>query len=566
MKRNIITLIFLIITFVASMSARTVTINLGASVGKDVTKQLRAQLSQLSPSDNVNIALSKKGNYYLSGTVEAKCNVAISGTGENSKFILCNGTDKGDFKAFIDDSFLEFIGTKEHPIAVDIHDISIDLQEHSGLWWQRNADGTRTEKFAVKIYHANRVSVKNVDSKLKNAFCTTFNLRICSNITFSNCKLTNYNNCSEGGIIWIEGATANVSITDNVFNKYGNDEALAFYGLQQEIKNSLAANGTIAKKDISITDNVFNYHYGEKGKTAIINDVLISFYSTETDNSTPCSFDNISFSSNKLNISDPVKITLLFRINKKETYSEFSIADNQFLNTKGNSNNKNFYKTDIKIEDNSDFRNKQPVEISNNSFINESAVITKWGSTGLSHIQMTGGDAIYTNNKINDVRAAEDQKGGILAFITASANLNLIGNSATGLEMLCCVSDGEGVRNVAINASDNLFEGATTIYCDKVQHLDLNFKRNTFRSANMNFFLQEFAKEGTVTFTNNVVSVKGGNGQLMTHWGNSDTKNMRFSKLIITGNTFYGVDNAKSMLINLQNIVTKTIAQNSYYH
>lgn len=545
-------------------SARTVTINLGPYVNKDVTALLRTQLSHLPTNDHAIITLSKKGLYYLSGTVVAKCNVTLSGCGSKSKFILCNGSDNKDFKAFTDDTFLEFIGTKNHPISVDIQNLSIDLQEHTGFWWLNSPNGKRNAKFAVKIYHAHRVNVNKVNSTLKNALCTTFDLRVCTNISFSNCRLTNFNNCSEGGIIWIEGATSNVNITNNVLNKYGNDEALGIYGSHQEINNGHISFGNTSKKNIHISGNIFNYGYNGKDKTKVMNDVLISLFSNGYENGYVCTMEDLEFSDNRFNISDPMRITLQFKVDTPDTYNRLLVQNNTFLNTTENSGGEQFYKTDIKITDKSNFSRQPSIEISNNSFVNESAVLTQWGSTGLSHIQLAGGNVLFSGNTTNDEQAQEHKKGGILVYITAGSILNLEDNNAKGLAMIGCISDAGGVDNVVINASNNIFEGITTIYSDKVQQIDVNFTNNTFRSDNMNFFLQEFAKEGTVVFNHNNVTVKGGGGELMTHWANTNTMNMRFHNLEVIGNSFFGVDNAQKMLINMQNVRQKTIRNNSF--
>lgn len=545
-------------------SARTVTINLGPYVNKDVTALLRTQLSHLPTNDHAIITLSKKGLYYLSGTVVAKCNVTLSGCGSKSKFILCNGSDNKDFKAFTDDTFLEFIGTKNHPISVDIQNLSIDLQEHTGFWWLNSPNGKRNAKFAVKIYHAHRVNVNKVNSTLKNALCTTFDLRVCTNISFSNCRLTNFNNCSEGGIIWIEGATSNVNITNNVLNKYGNDEALGIYGSHQEINNGHISFGNTSKKNIHISGNIFNYGYNGKDKTKVMNDVLISLFSNGYENGYVCTMEDLEFSDNRFNISDPMRITLQFKVDTPDTYNRLLVQNNTFLNTTENSGGEQFYKTDIKITDKSNFSQQPSIEISNNSFVNESAVLTQWGSTGLSHIQLAGGNVLFSGNTTNDEQAQEHKKGGILAYITAGSILNLEDNNAKGLAMIGCISDAGGVDNVVINASNNIFEGITTIYSDKVQQIDVNFTNNTFRSDNMNFFLQEFAKEGTVVFNHNNVTVKGGGGELMTHWANTNTMNMRFHNLEVIGNSFFGVDNVQKMLINMQNVRQKTIRNNSF--
>ncbi|UKI44926.1 MAG: hypothetical protein L6U16_05735 [Porphyromonadaceae bacterium] len=168
---------FVITLFACGAWAKNVTINLSPYEGKDVTQILRNHLSGLNASDHATITLGKKGKYYISGTVEAKCNIIMKGVGKKSQFVLCNGTDTNGFKAFTDDTFFAFIGALQNPITVDISNLSINLQEHKGFWWIKKNDGVRTEKFAVKIYHAKKVDVTKVNSllkKMQNAQISTF--------------------------------------------------------------------------------------------------------------------------------------------------------------------------------------------------------------------------------------------------------------------------------------------------------------------------------------------------------------------------------------------------------
>ncbi len=123
----------------------------------------------------------------------------------------------------------------------------------------------------------------------------------------------------------------------------------------------------------------------------------------------------------------------------------------------------------------------------------------------------------------------------------------------------------QAISKVIFKANKNVFEGFTTIYCDKLKYLDINFEDNTIKSSNMNFFLHEFASEGAVRFVDNTVAVNGGNGQLMTHWANSDLLNMKFHQLTVCDNTFIGVNDANDMLRNLKNVAKKAVARNAYY-
>lgn len=556
---------FAITLFAYGAWAKNVTINLSPYEGKDVTQMLRNHLCGLNASDQATITLGKKGTYYISGTVEAKCNIIMKGVGKNSQFVLCNGADTNGYKAFTDDTFFAFIGSLQNPITVDISNLSINLQEHKGFWWIKKNDGVRTEKFAVKIYHAKKVNVTKVNSLLKNAECTNFNLRICSNITFRDCVLENYNNCITGGILWIEGSTNNVNITHNVFNKYGNDEALGFYGDNVSILNGIIKKGSAPKCNIRVTNNVFNYGYNGKDKSGVMNDVLISIFSNGYENGNACTIEDVIFADNDLNISDPMRITMQLKFDEGDCHKNIAVCGNKFVNETNHSNNQQFYKTDIKILDSSNYQNMAPIEIHDNKFVNKECLLNNWGSTGLSHIQMDGGNVNFSNNIINDEQAAQDKKGGMITYVTRNSTISLNGNRATGLGMVACVNTNNVIGDVTVNASDNTFEGVTTIYSDKVKHLNVCFDGNTLRSANMNFFLQEFADEGDVVFKNNDVVVTGGNGQLMTHWANSDVTKLRFHTLEVTGNTFVGVKNAHDMLYNILNVGKKTVSNNTFF-
>lgn len=566
MRRTAIVLFaFAITLFACGAWARNVAIDLSPYEGKDVTLMLRNHLSGLNASDQATITLGKKGKYYISGTVEAKCNITMKGVGKKSQFVLCNGADTNGFKAFTDDTFFAFIGTLQTPITVNINNLSINLQEHKGLWWIKKNDGVRTEKFAVKIYHAKKVDVTKVSSLLKNAECTNFNLRVCSNVIFRDCVLENYNNCTTGGILWIEGSTNNVYITRNVFNKYGNDEALGFYGDNVSILNSVVNRGSAPKSNIHVTNNVFNYGYSGKDKLDVMNDVLISVFSNGYENGNACTIEDVTFADNDLNITDPMRITMQLKFDEGDSHKSIAVCGNKFVNEANHSNHKRFYKTDIKILDSSNYHSMAPIEIYDNKFVSKGCLLNNWGSTGLSHIQMDGGNVNFSKNIINDEQAAQDKKGGIITYVTRNSTISLNGNLATGLGMVACVSTNNVIEDVTVNASGNTFEGVTTIYCDKVKCLNVCFDGNTIRSDNMNFFLQEFADEGSVVFKNNDVAVTRGNGQLMTHWAKNDVKKLRVHNLEVIGNTFVGVKNAHHMLANILNVDKKTISNNSFF-
>ena len=157
---------------VHQISAITRVVNISELEG-ELTRALRVQVLGLTYNDTIVINFDKVGSDTICGTVLAQCNVVMRGMGRcKSTIVLDNGSNQDGFIAFQDDSFFTFRGLLAHNISVSISDLSFKIKEHSGIWW------SSAEKYAVKIYHADKVSINNVDSYLINAFCTNFDLRV----------------------------------------------------------------------------------------------------------------------------------------------------------------------------------------------------------------------------------------------------------------------------------------------------------------------------------------------------------------------------------------------------
>ena len=564
---------FTIIAASVVAHARVVTINLSSLGTTDVTEGLRQQLSSLTYSDKAIILLDKPGTFVLRGTVTGKCSVEMRGLGaEQSKIELDNGANKGAFKAFTDDTFIEFTGTKEHPISVDIMDLSIALKEHHGYWWvedHKNRSSSMQEKYAVKIYHADRVNIERVNSTMQNAVITNFNLRVCHNVTVKDCVITNYNNCYTGGNLWFQGEAKNVLVTNNKFYKYGNDEALAFYAITTnayDFKTQHPAD--CEKSNISVTDNVFNYGYTGKGKFDIANDMLVNVSSIQNPNHRyGMHLKNFTFTGNVFNISDIVKTELRFSFGSNDTHESILVADNKFINNALKTNHK-FYKNDILVRDSSPSVKADTIMIRENMFVNNADIVNPSDGAGLSHINMEGGTVNFVANQItNNVTTSSitgKATGGQLLWASSSGGfIKMRDNVCRGLCKIASVMTSDGINDFTIEAYNNYFQGDTRIYCKKVKRLDLNFTGNTFKSNNMNFFLQEFAAEGSLTFNSN--DVTAANGQLMTHWDNkTSTNSMRFKHLEVKNNVFKGMSDERSVLTNCTNVKRRKVSGNSY--
>lgn len=564
---------FTMIVASAASHARVVTINLSSLGSSDITEGLRSRLSSLTYSDKAIILMDQPGTFVLRGTVTGNCSVEMKGLGVDKSVIeLDNGTNRGAFKAFTDDTFLEFTGTQEHPITVDMMDLSIRLKEHSGYWWvedYKNRSSSMQEKYAVKIYHASRVNIERVNSTMQNAVITNFNLRVCHNVTVKDCVITNYNNCYTGGNLWFQGEVKNVLVTNNTFNKYGNDEALAFYAITTNAYDFKTQHPTDCEKsNISVTNNVFNYGYKGKGKFEITNDMLVNVSSIQNANhSHGAHLRNFSFTGNVFNISDVVKTSLRLFFGTNDSHSNVLIADNKFMNNPLKTNVK-FYKNDILVKDNSRSVKTDTIMIKENKFVNNADIVNTSDGAGLSHITMEGGNVIFmanqiTNNVTTSKITGKDTGGQLLWAASSGGFIKMKDNVCRGLAKIASVMTSDGIDDFTIEAYNNYFQGDTRIYCKKVKRLDLNFTGNTFKSNNMNFFLQEFAAEGSVTFNSN--DVTAANGQLMTHWDNkTSTNSMRFKHLEVRNNVFKGVKDERSLLTNCTNSKRRKVSGNSF--
>ncbi|MDD6832136.1 MAG: hypothetical protein PUE80_03125 [bacterium] len=556
-------LIFIaIVAFTMTFCAHAATQEIRVSqLSGELTTNLRNILKSASPTDRVIIHFDKKGTYTLNGTIECLCSVEIKGLGQKKTTILLNnGSDQNGFKAFTDDTFIKCAGTPERPITVDMHDIAIRLKKHEGIWWENSA------RIGVKIYHASRVNIERVDSYADNAVFTNFDLRVCSNITIKNCNITCYNNCAAGGNLWIRGETRNVEISGNTLRKFGNDEMIAFF--ESTINAHTGERGHVARENIVVNDNQFIYG-DSQFNDSISCDILLSFINVGDDiphvKGYGCHNKNVEFTNNRFEINALCLRTISIGFREEDTQEDVKFDGNIFVNNDLDTEQR-YTHLDILIKDFSAEQGK--VTFSNNSFTNHMPVVNNFGTSGNIIAMLRGGNILLENNVITDLAPTSAQTNNTLGTTLIwcgeqGGSATLIGNEATGLAGLATVSEGAGILHFSLTASNNTFEGDTRIYCNNVNKLDLAFTGNSFKSKNMDFFLQEFAKEGSLIFNNNEVYAQG--GQLMTHWANTNPASMRFNALEVKGNTFFGIPSESHLLTNIKNVTRRSIGGNTYY-
>lgn len=545
---------------IPAVHARSITVN-AASVRSDLTEYLRRTASNARYSDTLVLNF-EKGEYTVRGTVPIKSHVVIKGAGRNeTTIILDKGTDAAGFKAFTDDAFFKVYGTKNNPISLMISDLTFRLKDHKGIWW----DGKGIECYAVKVHHADPVVIRDVDSYMKDAKITNFDLQVCSNVTVTGCTLSNYNNSDTGGNLWIRGEMHNIHVKGNKFYKYGKDEALAVFDRLVDHTGAYTR-GKANRSDIFIEDNEF-YYGGYQGKSKdekALNQMIVSLYTDHRKSADKCTTNNFHLSRNKFYINDVNTRCIYVSFDPADSHEGIYIEDNQIVNSAINSN-RTYYRQDIEVNDLSCCGDT--IHINGNIVKNSNLVLNDYGTEGYSFLLMQGGNVSMRANRITNEATINPKNGkatGVqLVWCGAEGGtVTMRDNVCKGIKCIAYVGAGNGTKSFTLNANNNYFAGDTRVYSHKIKELTLNFTRNTFRSDNMNFFLVEFAPRGSVVFNYNDVTVADGNGQFMTHWSKNSTNSMRFDLLEVKGNTIKGIKSESDMFRNVTNVRKRKVSSN----
>lgn len=540
--------------------ARNIDINVNTIKG-DLTMQLRSMCNRATYNDTVVLNFGK-GTVTIDGTLELKCHVVIKGAGsKKSTIILDNGSDRNGFKAFTDDSFFKVYGTLKNPVTLSISDVTFKLKEHKGIWWQDSRD-----QYAVKVYHANHVDIHDVESYMQNAKITNFDLHVCSNVTVNNCIISNYNNCLIGGCVWVRGEMNNINIKHNKFYKYGKDEVVGIFDrLIDHTKGYVR--GAATRTNIFIEDNEF--HYGYKGKDKDPNAHNQTSLTLQTDgkkSSDKCTTRNFHVRGNKFFMEDLTTRCMYISFDPADEHEDIYIEDNQIINEAISSTDR-YYRQDIEVNDLSS--SMDAIHITGNTVTNKNLVLTPSGSQGYSFLLIQGGKVDLKGNKLVNVVTTNPLNGKSTGMQVVwcgaqGGEVTMQDNVCKGIMCIAYVGAGDGTKLFTLNANNNYFEGDTRIYCHKIEELNINFTANTFKSNNMNFFLQEFASRGTVVFNNNDVTVTTGDGRFMTHWSNESTDKMKFDRLEVRNNVFRGVKGEQDMFKKITNVKKRSLRSNRY--
>ncbi len=500
----------------AGMSARTIEIKM-SQCSKPLVESVRSMVSQASINDVVVLNFDKPGTYEFDGTIKIRSNTIIKGVDSNKTRVIVKEGFAGGKSKMLDDTFFAIHGFSNKKVKVEIRDIRFELASHKGTLWET------APKHIIKICYGDGITVDNATFWSTDAVITHVDLRDCSNVLVQNCTFENYNNCREGGELWSRGEQKNLVIKNNVFWKYGNDEALAMWGGDHK--------RVVYMRDILVENNEFHYENKTKFKKDIPIDVLIAFCHFETNNTKyDCNIDNIAFKNNRITMNANIYCNLRLIFDKLAKIGTFKISGNEFINTSKCSKSSG-YMTDINIQ--AGGQGDLPIVVKENYVRSDCEVLSDGTNSGYTFASVSEANVLFESNII-------DSRYPVALLWGHGGNIDVTfdGNTASTLYKTAILSDQTFIKKAKIKAVNNELSGDTRIYCNNIGEIDLDFKNNTFNSNNYHFFLQESAPIGAVIFENNTVNALTGNGVMFANYSG---KKCSFSQVKISNNTFNGI-------------------------
>lgn len=531
-------LIALVVLSFDSAKARTIEIKM-SECPKPLLENVRNILSQATRRDVVVLNFDKAGTYEFDGSIRIPCNAIIKGVdSKNTRVIVKEGVANGKSK-MLDDTFFKIVGTANHKVKAEVHDIRFELASHKGTLWET------APKHIVKVNHGDGLKFDNVSFYSTDAVITHLDLRQCSNVVVENCLFENYNNCREGGCLWSRGNQRNLVVKNNIFYKYGQDEALGVWGGNEPYN--------VEMRNILVDSNKFYYENKTKCKTRYPINNLITFCHFETQNTKyECDIDSIVVRNNDIEMREAVKRDIKLVLDKLAKVGYIEISGNNIINTSKGSI-RDAFMMDFEIRCAGQV--ETPIIIKGNHVKSNCEVLSPSKDSGYSFAWVSGSNVEISDNVIESEYP--------LAFINCKdgdVKVKLENNQVGNLCNTAIISSSTPLKNVTIQAYNNEFTGDTRIYCRNVDSFVLDFQNNIFNSTDYHFFLQESAAVGSIVFKGNTVNAKTGKGIMVANYTG---KSYKFSKLNVTNNVFNGLTRS-SIEDSFKNVKTKDINNNIY--
>lgn len=483
-------------------------------------------------------------------------NVIIKGAGQG--ITILNINENIDCYG---DSLICLKGEAGDEISVSVSDLTIQSNVTQLQANQRNYKLTQDESFLIKCYHVKSFKMRNVTINVQNIETTCLNVRRGYNIEISECTFINYNRRWTGGGIWLQGDLENITIEDNDFYKYGNDEVIGIWGSNNFVGTNDA--DEINKKNINICYNRI-YCQDENGgenTSSIIDENsedwegncqrFITIYTSQRDNvelvnenhvqrSTPCLYtvNGIHIMNNEITINAPIDYLFTIAFDKYTEFKDISIRNNiinygSWLVTGDTPGSKGV--EDFNIGYDTTFGSSNIPggydQTSHEAFLIEGNTITCGCNVRNTHtynnepcyvdchrcLEINGVDVLFNKNRILYTRDTftEDEGSnankGIELFRYRGKGGSVIfnDNRCEGLKLLLYAfginATDRAIPLVRLYGRGNCLYGNTRMSYNYVIESHVSLIGNEFISDYQLFLISEYANTGTVVFTGNRV-------------------------------------------------------------
>lgn len=469
----------------------------------------------------VKVQITEPGVYYLNSALNFYCNLIIEGcegTVISVKFTSDN--DYNNSSNLISFNYItKTVQDTTTYIRPSIVIKNVEFRIDSTHWWHSEKNFFHYLKFVW----AESVKIENVKMELEGQHnITNIDMRHCENVVVKNCLLKNYHNNTDqinaGGNLWFRGMTRNVKILNNIINKSGNDEALAFFGHFQDSNNKeiptseLPIDGVCHKKNIFIGNNLFVYdkHYSNCNT----NDCLISIIDSDSGQSQESmklfNIENIVFENNRILINDLCRRFIKCRFEEQTILHDVIFRNNDFEIG-------DFSVVGSRMEV-FELINKYPnidskYEILGNSLYNKATIRDEHNVPGLYFMLQDGGDVSVLGNVTRVYKSLSDQIYSQIIFFWNHHNnirLTISDNDLEGLYLLGSIKGSQNTEEFAINTvnlyvKNNIIKGSPKIYCMYVDELNAVFDSNYIISSDSLIAFKNFGTSGKVVYINNYI-------------------------------------------------------------
>lgn len=422
---------------------------------------------------------------------------------------------------------------------------------------------TKRGMYLIKIWFASSVTFSNVTSTLENGMISTLDIRASDNVTVNRCRFINNSGNmptnTYGCILQVRGNMNNVHITNNYFQKYGNDELLAFFGNAAPYDKlshlfSDAENTYVYRRNITVTGNTFVYQKPLSSSPYQPTDVLITFGPTnaaeEGKETQKVFYENVWVAYNNIVVKEHAKRVFSFLgLQDWREAANFQVCHNTITHDYDNSTKNDNWTYDFCLMGSANAPVTPPCIYFADNQVNAKE---KLASGGFGHVcfGLNGGTAKAFNNKLYGTSGRTQIKPFQLHLYPSRLEFSY--NTCTETVYSGQI---ERVPYCELLMRGNSMKGNSKLYFyrgnkdDQTQTAHVVMEDNFFESGGFELVCQEFSYKGSLRVNSNIWHIDRPGGTLVVPYATYQTSVCNLSEVVFTNNVISGNRYVKDMTL-----------------